>query len=275
MKTAIAVLPTALLFAASATIASSQGIPTTQPNLLTITREEVKVGHNAAHAAHEVGWPAAYAKAKSQYYYFAMTSMTGPNEAWYVSPYASHATYAESMKMESDNATLSAELARLGRVDAEHINSVRTVHAAARADLSYGTYPDMALARFWEITTFRVRPGHEAGFADAAKAYVAAAKRATPNASWRTYEVLAGMPGPTFFVFGSVTSFAGFDQVMQENMAMGKAFTPDELATLQKFASTGMMSAETQRFRLDAGQSYVDAATKAKDPAFWSPAARR
>src|SRR5688572_25375060 len=275
MKTAIAVLPTALLFAASASIASSQGLPTSQPSLLTITREEVKVGHNAAHAAHEVGWPAAYAKAKSPDYYLALISETGPNEAWYIAPYASHDALGESMKTESANATLSAELARLSRIDAEHLSGRRVVHAAARTDLSYGTYPDMALARFWEITTFRVRPGYEEGFANAAKAYAAAAKRATPDASWRTYEVLAGMPGPTYLVFGSVKSFAEFDQAMQENMAMGKAFTPDELTMLQKFASTGMISTETQRFRLDAAQSYVDAATKAKDAAFWSPPARR
>ena len=118
MKPTIAMLPLALLYASSASVAASQAVPTSQPNLLTITREDVKTGHNAAHAAHEVGWPAAYAKAKSPYYYLAMVSMTGPNEAWYISSYASHATYGESMKMESDNATLSAELARLwsGRV---------------------------------------------------------------------------------------------------------------------------------------------------------------
>jgi hypothetical protein len=274
MKPTIALLPLALLYASSASVASSQAVPTSQPNLLTITREDVKTGHNAAHAAHEVGWPAAYAKAKSPYYYLAMVSMTGPNEAWYISSYASHAAYGESMKMESDNAALTAELARLSRADADHINSVRNIHAAARTDLSYGAFPDMGLARFWEITTFRVRPGYEEGFASAAKAYAAAAKRATPNASWRTYEVMAGLPGPTYLVFSSVPSFADFDRGMTENMALTKAFTPDELATLQKFATAGMINAETHRFRLDATQSYVDAATKAKDPAFWNPKAR-
>jgi hypothetical protein len=267
-------LSLALLSTGSASMALSQAVPTSQPNLLTITREDVKTGHNAAHAAHEVGWPAAYAKAKSPYYYFAMVSMTGPNEAWYVSPYESHAKLGESMKMESDNATLSAELARLARTDADHINSVRTLHAVARTDLSYGAFPDMGLARYWEITTFRVRPGHEEGFANAAKAYAAAAKRATPNTSWRTYEVIAGLPGPTYLVFSSVPSFADFDRGMADNMALGKAFTPDELATLQKFATAGMINAETHRFRLDPTQSYVDAATKAKDPAFWTPKPR-
>ena len=270
MKTARAVLQVALLSVSSATVASSQGMPTSQPNMITILREEVKLGHNAMHAAFEAGWPAAYAKAKSPYYYLAMAAMTGSNEVWYVSPYASHAVYGESMKLESADKGLSDEIARLQKGDADHITSLRSMHAVARTDLSYGTFPDMGLARFWEVTTFRVRPGFEEGFANAAKAYAAAAKRAAPNMSWRTYEVVAGIPGPTFLVFSSVVAFADFDKSMQQNMELGKAFTPDELATLQKFSVAGMINAETQRFRLDPKQSYVDAATKGKDSAFWT-----
>ncbi len=274
MKPALAVLKTTLLFVSSASVAMSQGMPTSQPNFLTITREEVKTGHNAMHAAFEAGWPAAYAKAKSPYNYLAMVAMTGPNESWYVSPFASQSAYGESMKRESDDKTLSAELARLQRGDADHINSSRQLHAVARTDLSYGAFPDMGLARFWEITTFRVRPGNEEAFASAAKVYAAAAKRAAPTMSWRTYEVISGLPGPTYFVFSSVASFGEFDRGMEQGMALGKAFTPDEVATLQKFATTGMVNSETQRFRLDPGQSYVDAATKAKDAAFWSQRAQ-
>jgi hypothetical protein len=275
MKSASAVVQTVLIAASSASVALSQGMPTSQPSLLTITREEVKTGHNAMHAAFEAGWPAAFAKAKSPYYYLAMVSMTGPNEAWYVSPYASHAAYGESLKLESDDKVLGAELARLQKGDADHINSVRQIHAVARNDLSYGTFPDMALQRFWEITTFRVRPGNEEAFAAAAKAYAAAAKRAAPNMNWRTYEVIAGLPGPTYFVFSSVRSLAEFDKSLADGIELGKGFTPEETATLQTFATTGMINAETQRFRLDPGQSYVDAATKAKDAAFWSATAPR
>jgi len=270
MTRASAALP-ALLLVSSASFASGQGMPTSQPSIIQITREEVKTGHNAMHSAFEAGWPAAFAKAKSPYYYLAMVAMTGPNESWYVSSFASNAALGESMKLESDNKVLSADLARLQKGDADHINSVRTIYAAARADLSYGAFPDMGLTRFWEVTTFRVRPGYEEAFANAAKVYAAAAKRAAPNMSWRTYEVMAGLPGPTYFVFSSVQSFADFDKGMQDGMALGKAFTPEEQQILEKFATSGMINAETQRFRLDPTQSYVDAATKAKDPKFWSP----
>ena len=274
MRPALAVLQAALLSVSSASMALSQGMPTSQPGVIQIVREDVKTGHNAMHAAHEAGWPAAYAKAKSPNYYLAMVAMTGPNESWYVVPFASHAAIGESLKRESDDKVLSAELDRLQKGDADHINSSRTLHAVARPDLSYGAFPDMALQRFWEITTFRVRPGYEEAFANAAKTYAAAAKRVAPDMSWRTYEVMAGLPGPTFLIFASVQSFADFDKSLQQGMELGKSFTAEEGATLEKFATAGMINAETQRFRLDPGQSYVDAATKAKDPKFWSPGAK-
>ncbi len=274
MTRALAALQAALLSVSSASFAFGQGIPTSQPNLITIIREEVKTGHNAMHSTYEAGWPAAFAKAKSPNYYFALVAMTGPNESWYIVPYTSHAALGEAMKRQSDDKALSAELDRLQKGDADHINSSRTLHAVARTDLSYGAYPDMGLARFWEVTTFRVRPGFEEGFANVAKAYAAAAKRAAPSMNWRTYEVIAGIPGPTYLVFSSVQSFAEFDRAMQDGMELGKAFTPEEQATLQKFATSGLVNAETQRFQLDPVQSYVDAATKAKDAAFWSPRAK-
>jgi len=45
--------------------APAQGLPKTQPKLLIITREEVKIGRNEEHSKHEAGFPAAYEKAKS------------------------------------------------------------------------------------------------------------------------------------------------------------------------------------------------------------------
>jgi hypothetical protein len=50
-----------------------------------------------------------------------------------------------------------------------------------------------------------------------------------------------------------------------------QGLTKDEKATLDKFAAEGLINSETQRFRLDAGQSYVTKETKDQDPAFWMP----
>ena len=73
-------------------------MPTSQPSILSIIIEEVKVGMDADHAANEAGWPAAFAKAGSQFYYMALASMTGSSEVWYLAPYASWTQEGESMK---------------------------------------------------------------------------------------------------------------------------------------------------------------------------------
>jgi hypothetical protein len=256
---------------ASAGTAIAQGLPTSQPSILTISREEVKLGRNAEHAKIEAGWPAAYEKAKSPDYYLAITSMTGPNEAWFLTPNKNYTEIGDGMKRDESNAVLSAELTRLQRADADLLTGLRTFQAMARPDLSVGTFPDLAKVRFYEITWLRVRPGHEQHFEQAAKAYASLTKRGAPNASYRLYEVTAGIPGPTYLVFGSVTAYAEFDRSMAEGMKSMQSATPEELATLQKFSMEGMINMESQRFRVDPTMSYVDQKTKDADPAFWVP----
>jgi hypothetical protein len=68
------------LLCANAATALAQTLPTSQPNILQIYREEVKVGHSADHAKVEAGWPVAFEKAKSPFSYIALVSLTGPAE---------------------------------------------------------------------------------------------------------------------------------------------------------------------------------------------------
>jgi hypothetical protein len=261
----------AIACTAYAASASAQGLPTSQPSYLTIVREEVKIGRGADHERIEAGWPAAYEKASSPDYYLAYVSTTGRTEAWFVAPFESHKAMGESMKRENDDAVLSAELKRLQKADAEVLNNLSVIQAMARKDLSMGAFPDLAKTRFVEITIFRVRPGHERGFEAAAKAYGSAAKRAAPDTSFRVYEVMAGIPGPTYFVFSSTQSFADFDKSTEEGMAIMKGASEEERGTLQKFSADGLINVETQRFRIDPAMSYVPKATRASDPAFWMP----
>jgi len=260
-----------LLSAVAPTGAIAQTLPTSQPNMITIVREEVKVGRDADHAKIEAGWPAAYEKAKSPDYYLAMTSLTGAPEAWYITAYASHAAIGDSMKREDGDAALTAELARLRRADADVISGVRVLQARARTDLSYGAYPDLAKQRFFEITLFRVRPGHEQQFEAAGKAYGAAAKRAGATSGFRVYEVVAGVPGPTYAIFSSIASYGEFDQVMSDGDKTMKGANTEEGMALQKFMLEGVVNVETQRFRLDPVQSYVPKEVRAQDPGFWVP----
>ena len=157
---------------------------------------------------------------------------------------------------------LSAELARLSRADGDVLTGLRTMQARALKDLSYGAYPDIGKARFFEMAWFRVRPGHEAQFEAAGKAYGMSAKRAGANAAYRVYEIVAGIPGPTYLIISSVGAYAEFDQAMADGDKTMKGLTADEGTLLQKFMLEGVVNVETQRFKYDPGQSYVPKETR-------------
>lgn len=267
------VLGLTVLALGAATGALAQSLPTSQPKFLHIVREEVKIGRMADHSRWEAGWPAAFEKAKSPATYIALVSVTGPPEAWYLIPFASQAAYGENAAREAADLALTAELDRLSRGDAEFVSGASAMQALARPELSHGTFPDLATMRFWEIETFRVKPGHDEEFVAAVKAYAAAAGRSAPHASWRTYQVVAGAPGGTYLFFSSVASFGDFDKAGEEGEAAWKGLTYDERSALQKCFLEGTVTSSSNRFRLDPVQSYVPTETRQKDPAFWMPKA--
>jgi hypothetical protein len=261
----------AVVVLACACEALAQGLPTSQPNYLTIIREEVKIGRDADHEKVEAGWPAAFEKAKSPDYYLAAVSLTGRPEVWFISPSDSHKAAEEGMRRERTDPFLSVELPRLSRLDGELLTSLSRWQFMARKDLSLGAFPDTSRIRFYDITLFRMRPGHQQQFEAAARAYGSAAKRSAPTTSYRVYELMAGAPGPMFMVMSSVQSYGEFDQMMNDDRATMKGATEEERKTFEAFGAEGLVNAETQRFRVDPGMSYVPKETRASDPAFWTP----
>jgi hypothetical protein len=120
------------------------------------------------------------------------------------------------------------------------------------------------------VTTFRVRLGQEQAFEAASKTWMASAKRNAPSTSYRTYALEAGGLAGTYMVFTTLESYAEFDRMTADGDKIWAGMTPDELAVMEK-AVGGITSVETQQFRVDPTMSYVDQATRAQDPAFWSP----
>lgn len=258
----------ALLAAAGGPLAAQQ-LPTSQPRLLQIYREQITTGHEAAHVITERGWPAAFARAQTPDYYLAMESMTGRPEVWYVSPWASYTAWGAAMTRDRANLDLSSELAQVAAADAAHVDGYDILEAMARPDLSHGSFPDLNKMRFWEISVWRLRPGHDRQFAEATAAYKQVVTRAAPNARWRTYQVTSGMPGPTYIIFVSTESFGQFDAMMAEGDAAMQKATAEEMAGFETFFQQSVISMVSNKFRLSPSMSYVSAETKATDPAFW------
>lgn len=263
-------LGAAMLLAVGAAPLVAQGLATTQPKVLQIFRERLKPGMSAAHEKNEIGWPQAFAEAKYPNYYLAVESMTGDSEVLYLAPFDSYTAWGKADAVIAANPTLSGALARLSAADGQYLESVDIIEALAAPELSHGAFPDLNKQRFWDISVWRIRPGHGKAFADAVAAYVKVVTRAGGNANWRTYRVTGGMPSGSFLMFSSVTSFGEFDAMMADDDMIGKAMTPDEQAYFAKFFQESVAFSESNKYRLSPTMSYVSPETKATDPAFWN-----
>lgn len=172
------------------------------PKVLQIFREVVKPGRSAAHEKIETGWPKAYRASKNSAHYLAMTSITGPSEAWFVSGYASYEAWEKQTKAEASDAALSAETSRLSAVDGEVLENTRSITAGFREDLSLRPALNIGSYRYnMNVVTVRVRPGLQSKFVEARKLIKAAHEKAGMKDYYSIFEVQSGMPGPTFLIF--------------------------------------------------------------------------
>jgi hypothetical protein len=245
---------------------SAQVMPA--PPYLEIFREEVKAGRAGPHVQAEAGWPRAFAKAKIPNNYLAMTTLYGPSEAWFFEGHASVADIEAVNKAIEAAPGLTRELDRLSQADGANVNGLHRLLARHLPEASNGPNIDPAEMRVWEITIFRVRPGKEGSFYEGAKLYQSVVQQAQVDAPWATYEVMAGMPGPTYLVFVPHKTLAEIDPAVGVGAAIQKAMNEE---TMKKFGtlSEGFLSVENLVFAPSPEMSYPPAEWIAQDPKYW------
>ena len=260
---------TCLLVSAAARVTAQE--PPPPPKILQIYREEVKPGKGPAHAKVEAGWPAAFAKANWPSHYLALTSLTGPSEAWFVSGWDSMAAWEKDTKAVEGNTALSAELDALQEKDGELLSGGSGLLLSYREDLSNTPNVDLSKMRYFRIITFRIRPGHENDFMSAVKIVKDAYRKANISLPWAVFQVTAGMPGPTFTVWIPMTSLAELDATMKAGKAIQDAEGEDGQKALAKAAADGYNFTTQNIYAFSPKMSYPPKEWVAKDPGFWAP----
>jgi hypothetical protein len=243
------------------------------PKILQIYREEIKPGKAPAHEQVEAGWPKALAKANWPTNYLAMTSSTGPSEAWFMTGFDSLEAWEKDSGNVAKNSALKKELDQLEALDGELRSGGRSLVAMYREDLSHQANVDIPKMRYFRIITFRVRQGHDSQFADAVKIVRTAFEKANVPAHWAVYQIYAGMPAPTFLVILPAKSLAEVDAAIAAAPAVQKEEGEDGVKKLQTIASDAFNSVETNIFEFNAKMSYPSKQWADADPDFWRPKA--
>ncbi|MFQ5704242.1 MAG: hypothetical protein ACE5HT_09490 [Gemmatimonadales bacterium] len=247
---------------------AAQGDAPPPPAYLQVFREVIKTGRTGPHVETEAGWPRAFAKAKTQNHYLALESVFGRSEVWFIEGHESIAEIDQINKDLDAVPGLSQTLDKLSQADAANVASLRTILARFRPGLSNPGQVDVAQMRVWEIIVFRVRPGREADFAESAQLYRSVVEQANVAAPWATYEIMAGMPGPTYLVLVPHRGLAEIDPATGAGAAIEKAMSGVMAKRLGTLAE-GFYSVENIVFNVSPEMSYPSPEMIAADPQFW------
>lgn len=241
------------------------------PTLLVVYREAVKVGKDAAHEANEQGWANVLRKAEWPTGWLGTTAMTGPSEAWYFTGYPTWDALAKDRHAQ-DAAEALAETRKHAAADAEFVNSTSQIVARYRPALSYRATGDIGTYRYFTINTIRVKPGHEAAFAERWRDIVAAHEKAKLDEQWAVYAVQAGAPSGTFMFIYARKSMAELDAAGAMHTgdayrdAVGEAGRAKNVQVFREAVEYDV----TNHFQFNPKMSYPPKAWVDADPGFWN-----
>jgi hypothetical protein len=249
----------------------AQAAPMAPTNVLSIFRESVKVGKDAAHDAHETAWAGAMAAARSPNKFVAMRSLTGANEIWYVSAFPTWADYEKSNDVYKTHPELAEIQKKFGGPESEYLNDARGMTLRPRTELGYGPPADLPHMRYVSVTRISVRPGHAAEYEEARKIVKAAHEAAHLTDEYSIWESTSGAPGSTFYQFTARKTLAELDSGATIHgaayiAALGGEEGQKKLAAL---TASAVISQETDHFEFVPSQSVPQDDWVTANPDMW------
>jgi hypothetical protein len=265
----------ALLVLGTASLAAAQekSMAMAPPKVLSVIREVVKPGKSgSAHEKTERAFVEAMTAANSPNHYIALDALTGVSRSLFLSGYDSFAQWEERQKADQKNASLSNTLDRAAEADGALLSSYEAGMFVLREDQSYNTSGGLAHVHYFEITVYRLKPGHDADWDEIVKLVKPALIKANPDDNWAMYERAYGAGGPAFAVFHVMKSAAEIDQGYATSPKFAAAMGPEGMKKLSELSAAAIESSETNLFIINPRESYAQPELISADPEFWKSA---
>lgn len=241
------------------------------PKVLTIFREYTKPGKNGAqHEKSESAFVQAMTRAKWPTHYLAVESVSGKSRALFLTGYDSFAAWEKDVLATQKNATLSAALDRAAAADGELLSETDTAALAFHEEYSLRPEVDIPHMRYFEISLYQIRHGHDKDWDDIVK-MVTAAYQKIPDAHWATYAVVYGLQDNTYVIFNPMKSAAEIDRGFAEGKEFEAAMGEEGMKKLAELSAAAIESSQTNLFAFNPRMSYPSDEWIKADPEFWKP----
>jgi len=246
------------------------------PKVLYIVKEDIKPGMMGAHSKHSANYANVFRTLDTPNHRIALVPVAGSeNEVVYLTGCDSFKELEEILngtdkKMAAASGNTRAELDRLDKEAPVLHVAMRDMFAIFRPELSYNPNVDIRTMRYFSITTIRVRPGHDAQFAEYVQKIINAARKAKADSiHTAVFQVISGTQAGTYLLFRPMKSLSEFDDPIMGKVRNGMG--NDERKDLDKDAGEVYMSSESSTYWMAPNMSYVEKDFAAGDPAFWNP----
>jgi len=256
--------------AGGAAILRAQDQSSPIPKVLLIDREMVKFGKDAGHEKNEAAFARAAAAVKSPDHYLAVTTMSGPSEAWFLVGFDSYDDLQKASEYD-DQPKAQALFGPLFEKDADFVSDSTQIIATYNEKWSYQPNMNIAEMRYFEIETIQRREGHDKDWEDLVALYQAAAAKVNLDEHDIFFEASYGAHGGTVYIFTPRKSLAELDTAMANSKAFQDALGPDGQKKWAELEEAAIASDTATLVRFNPEMSYAPEDWVKSDPDFWAP----
>ena len=243
------------------------------PKVLLIFREFLKPGKGGStHEKSESAFVQAFTRAKWPTHYLTIDALSGKPRSLFLIGYDSFEAWEKDNQATQKNTSLSAALERAAAADGELLNDYDGAVFTYKEEYSLHNPVDIPHMRYFDITRFQVKPGHEKDFGELVKMYMAAYDK-MPDVHWATYQAQYGPEGNTYLVFTPMKSASEIDKSFAQSKQVQEAMGPEGGKKAADLSAAAIETSQTSLFIFNPRISYVQDEWIKADPDFWKPKA--
>lgn len=241
------------------------------PKVLVIFREFLKPGKaGSTHEKSESAFVQAFTRAKWPTHYLTVDSLSGKPRSLFLVGYDSFDAWEKDNHATQKNTALSAALERAAAADGELLSDYDAGVFTYKEEYSLHVPVDIPHMRYFEITRFQVKPGHDKDFDELAKMYMAAYDK-MPDVHWATFQGVYGPEGNTYLVFTPMKSASEIDKSFVTGKQVQEAMGAEGGKKAADLSAAAIETSQTNLFIFNPRISYVQDEWIKADPDFWKP----
>jgi hypothetical protein len=245
------------------------------PKVLVIQREYLKPGKGGMlHERSESAFVKAFSSGEPNSHYFAMDSLSGASRSLFLAGYDSFADWEKESSAIDANSEKATAIDRATLADGDLLSNYESVALTLRPDLSLNK-GSIHGTRYFEITTFVVKPGHMHEFEELAHMYANTFRKVAPDTHWDCFQVMygsvvPGVPtGGTFVVINTMKSLAETDKGIADSEKFAKEVGSSGMAKAEELSAASIETTTTNLFQINPRMSNPLPEWVKQDPDFW------